>query len=138
MYTRAYLLTLLLGWRGGFQSRRPIRVREPAGAQYCVHIAALSIRGSTCRNKPQRQHHASPGHATCTGSTGEYHHADSFRSGDDPLKVPRATCCRAPQVAEADKYSFPLRKRAVHVYSEAQRVLDFRAVCEVRAAVWLL
>eukprot|EP00198_Chlamydomonas_reinhardtii_P012190 XP_001701527.1 galactose kinase [Chlamydomonas reinhardtii] len=27
-------------------------------------------------------------------------------------------------------YAFPLRKRAVHVYTEAQRVLDFRAVCE--------
>lgn len=38
---------------------------------------------------------------------------------------------RALAVAKADKYIFPLRKRAVHVYSEAQRVLDFRAVCEV-------
>ncbi|PNW70732.1 hypothetical protein CHLRE_17g732300v5 [Chlamydomonas reinhardtii] len=37
---------------------------------------------------------------------------------------------RALQVAEQDKYAFPLRKRAVHVYTEAQRVLDFRAVCE--------
>ncbi|GLC69817.1 hypothetical protein PLESTF_000883800 [Pleodorina starrii] len=37
---------------------------------------------------------------------------------------------RALSVAEEGKYLFPLRKRAVHVYSEAQRVLDFRAVCE--------
>ncbi|KAG2431874.1 hypothetical protein HXX76_009367 [Chlamydomonas incerta] len=37
---------------------------------------------------------------------------------------------RALQVAEKDKYAFPLRKRAVHVYTEAQRVLDFRRVCE--------
>ncbi|KAG2454377.1 hypothetical protein HYH02_001400 [Chlamydomonas schloesseri] len=37
---------------------------------------------------------------------------------------------RALQVAEKDKYAFPLRKRAVHVYTEAQRVLDFRHVCE--------
>ncbi|EFJ41193.1 hypothetical protein VOLCADRAFT_98854 [Volvox carteri f. nagariensis] len=37
---------------------------------------------------------------------------------------------RALAVAEADKYGFPLRKRAVHVFSEAQRVLDFRTVCE--------
>ena len=51
--------------------------------------------------------------------------------------VQLVTCCGllAVQVAEQDKYAFPLRKRAVHVYTEAQRVLDFRAVCEVGA--WL-
>ncbi|KAG2487013.1 hypothetical protein HYH03_014383 [Edaphochlamys debaryana] len=37
---------------------------------------------------------------------------------------------RALSVAEADKYAFPLRKRAVHVYTEADRVLQLRAVCE--------
>lgn len=38
---------------------------------------------------------------------------------------------RSLAVAAADGASFPLRTRAVHVYSEAKRVTDFRHVCEV-------
>ncbi|GLI65895.1 hypothetical protein VaNZ11_009539 [Volvox africanus] len=115
----AVLLAMKLGLNAeeALEKIRTLRDVEPLIAE--KYGAA---DGATCANAVSEQLGEQYGIAEIEEALGGRKLGDLFACEPGSL--------RALAVAEADKYSFPLKKRAVHVYSEAQRVLEFRTVCE--------